>query len=207
MIVTKDGKVICYHGSPNRAIKRISGLEVRRKLQKLTYEQIQRKTASKDLRMSLLEDILSEFPDTCFSIDVKTKEVVEPLARVVKEARAEDRVIITSFSLFRTLRANQLLRGKTKGAALCISRLGIGVVTPINYIFLPFLKALGVDYLEISYRRINKKLISVARKQGLSIYAWTVNDEQDMRKCFLSESTGLCLIHRLLLKTVKSKKA
>lgn len=208
VIVTSDGKVICYHGSPNRAIKRVSGLEVRRKLQKLTYAQIQQKAVSTARKMPLLKDILRRFPDTYFSIDVKTKEVVEPLAKVVKDSAAQDRVIITSFSLFRTMKANQLLRGNTKNAALCISRLGVGVMTPFNYIFLPFLKSLGVNYLEVSYRRINKKLISIAHKQGMSVYAWTVNDEQNMRKMLDIGVDGIMSDEaELLQKIAKSKKA
>ncbi|HYF97313.1 MAG TPA: glycerophosphodiester phosphodiesterase family protein [Patescibacteria group bacterium] len=208
VIVTKDSKVVCYHGSLTWGDKRISGLEVRRKLQKLTYSQIKQKAASKEYEMPLLEEVLRKFPRICFSIDVKTKEVVEPVVKVIKKVKAEERVIVTSFSLKRSIRANSLLRGDEIQAALCISRISLWIITPFNRLFLPYLKARGIAYLEVSYRRVNKSLISLAHSQGIFVYAWTVNDAKDMERLLQLGIDGIMSDQtKLLLQTVKKQKA
>lgn len=207
IIVTKDGKVVCYHGSLTWGDKRISGLEVRRKLQKLTYVQIKQRAISKEHQMPLLEEVLKKFPQICFSIDVKTKEVIRPAVKAIKKAKAEERVIITSFSLSRSIKANSLLRGKDRQAALCISRLNFWIITPFNRLFLPYLKARGVTYLEVSYRRINKSLISLAHNRGIFVYAWTVNDAKNIKRLLALDIDGIMSDEtKLLLKTAKKQK-
>lgn len=207
VISTKDGEAICYHGAHNWYAKRLSGLELRRKLQKLTYDQIKQKNGSRERQMPLLGDVLMKFPQTCFSIDVKTKESISPVVQAIKKQKAQDRVIITSFSLYRTLRANRLLRGGHIEASLCLSRVSLWAIPPFNRFFFRFAKTLGIGYLQVSYRRITKRLVSLAHKQGLHVYAWTVNDEQGIKKMLSLGVDGIMSDDtKLLMRTVKNKK-
>lgn len=208
VIVTKDGKVICYHGAHNWYAKRLSGLELRRKLQKLTYSQINAENLSKDTEMPLLEDILRTFPDTCFSIDVKTRQAIKPLAQVIKEARAQDRIIITSFSLYRTLKTNHLIRSTYKGSCLCLSRISLKAFAPFNLIFFIFAKFIGINYLQVSYRRITKNFVIQAHKKGITVYSWTANTDPLIRKMLALGVDGVMSDEsKLLLETAKNTKA
>jgi glycerophosphoryl diester phosphodiesterase len=180
VIATRDGEVICYHGAQNWYMKRKSGLQVRRKLQKLTYKEI--KTSLGEDTAPRLEDVLNSFPAALFSIDAKTKEAVIPLVNSLKRLKAEDRVIITSFSLRRTLKANKLLRGNDPRASLCLSWFNAWSITPLNIIFLPFMRSLGIRYLQIAYHRITRRSVDLSHKNGISVYAWTVNDRESIRK-------------------------
>lgn len=207
VILTKDGKVICYHGAHNWYTKRQSGLELRRKIQKLTYKEINADLAAGE-KVPLLEDILSSFPKACFSVDVKTKEVVEPAVEVLRRLKAENRVIITSFSLRRTLKANKLLRGRERQASLCLTRLSIKLIPPVVFIFIPFARYMGISYFQISYKRITKKLIDLAHKNNIRVYAWTVNDEESITRLLNLGLDGIMSDEsKLLLKTAKNKKA
>lgn len=207
VILTKDKKVICYHGAHNWYTKRRSGLELRKKAQKLTYKQIKEKKLLDGTEVPLLEDVLKSFPKVLFSIDVKTKEVVVPVIELLKKLEAEDRVIITSFSLQRTLKANRLLRGKDTQASLCLSRFSAKIISPINSIFIRFIKIFGVRYLQVSHTRISKRLIKLCRKNGIFVYAWTVNDQKNMRKLLSMGVDGIMSDEsKLLLNTIKIKK-
>lgn len=205
VIVTKDGQVVCYHGSHNWYAKRSSGLELRNKLQRLTYDQINDENASKGSEMPLLKDILRKFPSTCFSVDAKTRQVIAPLSKTIKESKAQDRVIVTSFSLYRTLMTNRLTRGTYKGSSLCLSRISLRALPPLYPLFLIFAKLLGIKYLQVSYRRITKDFLKKAHKRGITVYAWTVNDEETIQKLLAMGVDGLMSDEsKLLLQTAKN---
>lgn len=207
VIVTRDNVVVCYHGAHNWYTKRHNGLEIRRKVQKLTYRQVRAKKLPDGQEIPKLEDILNTYPKVLFSIDVKTKEAVVPLVRLIKKLGAEDRVIITSFSLYRTLKANQLLRGHDRQASLCLSRVSAKAISPINSLFIRYMKLLGVRYLQVSYTRISRRLVKLAHKNDIYIYAWTVNKPKAMRKMVKLGVDGIMSDEaELLLKTVKNKK-
>lgn len=208
VILTRDKQVICYHGAQNWYMKHRSGLEVRSKVQKLTYKQIQDKIVLGSEPVPKMKDILASFPNSLFSIDVKTKEVVVPLASLLKELKVGNRVIVTSFSLRRTLKANRLLRGHKGEAALCISRFSPKLIRPIDVIFLRFMRFLGITYLEVSYTRISKRLMNLSRRHGISIYAWTVNDQENIQKMLSFGADGIMSDEtKLLMSTAKTKKA
>jgi len=208
VILTRDNQVICYHGAHNWYTKHKSGLELRGKLQQLTYKQIQAKNLLDGAKVPLLEDVLTSFPNQLFSIDVKTKETVRPLVDLLKRLEVEDRVIITSFSLLRTLKANRLLRGNNKQASLCLSRASGKIIRPLNRIFLHAVSLLGVSYLQVSYKRISKSLVELSHKNGIYVYAWTVNDEENIRRLLSLGVDGIMSDEaKLLLETAKSKKA
>lgn len=207
VVVTKDNQVICYHGAHNWYTKRHSGLEVRRRVQKLTYRQLRAKKLPGGQEIPKLEDILKAHPKVLFSIDVKTREAVLPLVRLIKKLGAEDRVIITSFSLYRTLKANQLLRGHDRQASLCLSRVSAKALNPINSLFIRYMRLLGVRYLQVSYTRINRRLVNLAHKNDIYVYAWTVNKPKAMRKMIKLGVDGIMSDEsELLIKTVKNKK-
>lgn len=206
VILTKDKQVICYHGAHNWYTRRHSGLALRKKLQRLTYKQIQAKNLLDGEGVPKLEDILTSFPKTLFSIDVKTKEVVIPLVSLLKELKAEDRVIITSFSLFRTLKANKLLRGQEKQASLCLTRFNTKLTRPINRIFLWFVSFFGVSYLQVSYSRITRSLVDLSHKRGIAIYAWTVNEQKDMQRILSYGVDGIMSDEAKLLMSVAKEK-
>lgn len=207
VILTKDKQVICYHGAHNWYTSRKSGLELRKKMQKLTYKQINDRVETAE-KVPLLEDILTSFPQVCFSVDVKTKEVVEPTVEVIRSLKSADRVIITSFSLFRTLKANKLLRGQEKQASLCMTRLSFKLLPLIDEVFIRVARHLGIRFFQISYSRITGRLLRLAHKNSIAVYAWTVNEKKDISRLLDLGTDGIMSDEsKLLLETAKSREA
>jgi len=110
-----------------------------------------------------------------FSIDVKTREVVEPLTKIIKETNSQARVCITSFNFGRTLQAARILNSNK--ISLCLYRIQAIPVMIYPYLVLRWLKSKGVTHLHIPHSCINSRLIETAHKNNIAIYAWSVNDQ------------------------------
>lgn len=207
VILTKDGQVICFHGSLNRISKWSSGFELRRKVRRMTYAEVKRSKLLDGEVVPKLEDVLKAFPDTYFSIDTKTVDVVAPLAEIIKKLKAENRVIITSFGLFRTLKANQLINGDEKQASLCLNKLTTSTIRPFSGVFCTVLAYLGIRYLQMPYSRLTKGLVKSAQRRGIRVYAWTVNKEEDIRQTLSTGVDGVMSDESVvLLKVHRSKR-
>lgn len=206
VIVTKDNQVITYHGSANLFTKFIFGLEFRKKVQRLSYSQVSKNIKLGGETVPKLKNVLKTFKDQCFSIDVKTDEVVEPLVDIIRALKAEGRVIITSFSKKRSKRANKLLYGEGfNGACLCVYRTKGWIISLFPSIMLTRLKSQGFGYLHIPYKCVTKKLIKEAEKQDIKIYAWTVNGKEKIQELLQLGVSGIISDEsELLIKTAKT---
>ena len=192
VIVTKDRHVINYHGSANILTKLIFGLEIRRKVQKLTYDQVKTNINLSGEPAPKFEDVISRFKTECFCVDIKTNEAVEPLVRLIKKQKAEHRIILTSFSKRRSVLANRLLHGDGfTGACLCVYRLKGYFINLFPRLALSRLKKQGFSYIHIPYRCITRRLLEEAKRQGVKIYAWTVNDEDAIKKLLTINVDGI----------------
>lgn len=192
VVVTKDKQVVTYHGSANLFMKSIFGLEIRRKIQNLNYSQVKQSIKVDDEIVPRLQEVLTVLEKQCFSIDVKTDEAVEPLVEVIRKHKAQDRVIITSFSKRRSERANRLLYGENfKGASLCVYRTKGWFMGIFPSLVLSRLKKRGFSYVQIPYRCVTEKLLKVAKEKKVKIYAWTVNDKDKIDELLLMRVDGL----------------
>lgn len=191
VVVTRDNQVINYHGSANLFMKIIFGLEVRSKVQKLTYDQVKRNINPDGKNIPKFEDLLLSFKNKCFCVDVKTDEAVEPLVDIIKRNNAEDRVIITSFSKKRSLRANTLIYGQAKNACLCVYRMKGLLISLFPKLLLSRLKKQGFSYIHVPYRCITKKLVTEAKQQKVKIYAWTVNEGEKIKELLEAGIDGI----------------
>lgn len=206
VIVTKDDTVIAYHGAQNSFMKSIYGLEVRSKVQKLTYKQANQRISRDGNPIPKFKELLKKFDKIAFCVDVKTDEVVEPLVALIKELNAEKRVVITSFSMKRTERANRLLYGdKFDRACLCIYRTKGRMISLFPKTALKYLKSSGFSYLHIPHICVNKRLINVASKLDFKLYAWTVNEKDRMKKLIDDGIAGIISDESALLLEVANE--
>lgn len=192
VIATKDNQAVTYHGSANFIMKLIFGLEIRRKFQKLTYGQIKNTIKPGGKTIPRFKDILSKFKEQSFCVDIKTNEAVIPFVEIVKKSKAQDRVVITSFSKKRSLLANRLLYGEDfDKACLCVYRIKGTFISVFPGVALSRLKRQGFGYIHIPYRCVSKKLLKEAKKQNFKIYAWTVNKEDEIKKLLSWKIDGI----------------
>ncbi len=144
VICTKDGKVLAYHGARNRHQARKTGLILRRKLEAMTYDQIQSYTNAGGEPLPLLSEILDAFPDAMIKIDAKTDRVAQPLIELLRSRNEWERVAVGTFNPLRMSKIKQMLRPEEKGVCLVLS---------ISSTTMLFLRCLGLFRAYIKYSR------------------------------------------------------
>lgn len=141
-------------------------------------------------KMPTLVEALEEFPHHRFSIDVKDDRAIEPTVRAIKAARAQERVMLASFSPSRL----EAVSAQLPGAAIA------GTAKQVGPAWLSHLvsrqstvsRALaGVDALFIPPRAygmtlLTPRFIEMVNKAGVSLGAWTINDESEMARYWSS---------------------
>jgi len=192
VIATKDSQVVTYHGSANLIMKLIFGLEIRRKVQQLSYEQFNDRIDIGGEAVPKLQDVLSRFKEQSFCIDVKTDQAVEPLVELIKRHNAKSRVVITSFKKRRSIRASKLLHGDSfTDACLCVYRIQGLMISFFPTIAIARLKKQGFGYIHIPYKCVTKRLLKEAKRQNFIVYAWTVNKEDEINKLLSWKIDGI----------------
>ncbi len=202
VVLTKDNKVVTYHGSRTKREAKKTRLLTRKQVQTTAYKDI---SSVLGVEVPLLEDVLKKFPQTRFSIDLKTDEVVLPTVELIHRTNSVDRVCLASFSLRRLLRASKLFKSSELVAlAYCIHPRLRSLIGAFPGAFLGTLAAKGVDCVHIHHKSVNKRIVKVAHSQGIVVYVWTVNTETDFKKCIdmgvggiISDETRLLSIRKM----------
>lgn len=132
-----------------------------------------------------LEEVLRAFPGMPFIIEIKSSDpdVVPAVLSVIDRAGARDRVIVGSFHDSVLARVRQLAPDIPTGFAqneavryLILQRLGLGAL------FRPAAAALQVPEWYGRLRVVNPGFVRLARRQGLEVQVWTINDEETMER-------------------------
>lgn len=130
-----------------------------------------------------VDEAFEKYPDAVFNIDAKSDDVAAPLARAIREAGAQSRVCVASFSERRLRR----LRGELPGTA---SSLGIGAIARIvaasrarkgaaRRRLLKGLPEAQVAQVPLSFRGVpvlTERFVASAHEAGIAVHAWTIDD-------------------------------
>ncbi len=138
------------------------------------------------VRIPLLAEALERFPKMRFSIDAKSdaEQLAEMLARTIREAGAEERVCVGSFSDAQGIRLGRLLprscRFLSQRAAV-FHVLAAKVAVPGS--FCPT----GYDLAALPRRShgldvVTERTVSHFHRLGMAVHVWTVDDEAEMRE-------------------------
>lgn len=182
VILTKDNKVISYHGAHNAYTQKLSGLKKRSEMQKMTHQEINNLLHSNGLKTPLLEDLLNRFPKAFFSVDAKTWEVVDPLVQLIKNTKSQNRVSITSFNIRRTLIIAKKLGGADLQTALCLYRVEAYPIILLPGLSMKFFSKVGIKCLHVPHRCVNSRLLRSSKKHNILIYAWAVNEKSEIER-------------------------
>jgi len=176
-----DGVAVVAHDAD---LSRVAGRPQR--VGDLTAADLARLDLGQSQHMPTLAEALSAFPEARFNIDLKSANAVDAAVAAIRAARAEDRVLLTSFSERRRRAALAQLPGVATSAsgprfaaALLASVLRGG----------PLVKAAlrGLHAVQIPTRAIGLDTVSPARIRafhaaGVEVHVWTINDETEMRR-------------------------
>lgn len=191
---TADGQVVVFHDATLNRLCGVPGL-----VSATTWDELQNLPLVGGGKIPRLIDVLTDFPNTRFNIDLKDDGAADRITEVLKEAGAIDRVRLASFSESRHQRAHRRaqeldITHRTSASQTVFvifylaSRLHPGLWKHIYRIFgrwvVPF-DALQVPHFHRlfgrNFRVVDSKLVQTAHRYGKLLHVWTINDEDEMR--------------------------
>lgn len=135
--------------------------------------------------VSRLEDLLEELPEALLNIDVKAESAIEPLVTTLRRTGSFGRVCVASFSEARL--------DKVRGLA------GDGLLTSMGTRAIARLWASGrlprwvlrrggyerIAQVPVRHGRVtvvDERLIAAARRRGIEVHVWTIDDPGQMNE-------------------------
>ena len=121
-----------------------------------------------------MADLLASFPDASFSIDVKADDAVDATVDLIRSTGAENRVLIGSFAHKRIRR----LRSALPGVVSCLSQAEVTRFVAGGPVPTGTVASVPVTFRGI--RVITPRFVARARRRGVTVYAWTIDDQAEM---------------------------
>ena len=177
--MTADGVVVLFHDD---SLERVTG--DKRAVSDVTLHELADLMASRG-GLPVLRDVLRDFPETRFNIDVKDDAAAVAAGAIVAEHA--ERVLLTSFSDDRrriALDAAAPARPATSAGSSLITRLVLASAAGARGRASRLLD--GIDALQIPERQkgvrvLRTRLVRWAHEQGVEVHVWTIDDPARMR--------------------------
>lgn len=191
---TSDGVVIAFHDDKLDRVTDRTGV-----IAELPWSEVSKAKINGHEPIPRLDELLEQFPDIRFNLDIKAEGGLEPAAAVLKAAGAIDRVCVSSFSQSRVRRIRKLL-----GPRLCT---GYGEFEILLIRFLPFGLPAARACLQIPQaygplKVLTPGLIKRAHARGKQVHVWTVDDPAQMRELLDAGVDGIITDRTDLLRDV-----
>ena len=132
------------------------------------------------MKIPTLEEALTTWPDLSFVVDLKIDGLVHPLADLINQLEAHERLIVGAFSDERIEEFRKETQGRVHTSTgpvasrmwVLASRVGRKVAGEASALQVPtHLRGVKV---------VDPKLINVAHNAGLQVHVWTVNSRDEM---------------------------
>ncbi|MEU6116993.1 glycerophosphodiester phosphodiesterase family protein [Streptomyces sp. NPDC047117] len=181
---TSDGRLVAFHDA---TLDRVT--DARGRIGALPWHAVRRARVAGREPLPLFEELLEEFPEARWNVDVKAEPALRPLLTLLRRTGAWDRVCIGSFSEGRVERAQRLAGGRL---ATSLGTRGVAGLRLRSYgRSLPLDRLLGaavrrsavcvqVPERHAGLRVVDRLFLQAARRLGLQVHVWTVNDARRM---------------------------
>ena len=178
--VTKDGVPVLFHDDD---LLRVAGLS--RKINEVTLDELTGLQLIDGGKIPTLREALSELPTARFNLDLKVWGAVEVSVDLIRELRAEDRVLVSSFSDRRRAKAIDRFDEPVVSSAGSVRVLGLWLAAKLRFGWLIRALAKPVQALQIPTGKGPIRFDSPAfmhhmKSVGLELHYWTINDAEEM---------------------------
>ncbi|GAB3407174.1 glycerophosphodiester phosphodiesterase [Schumannella luteola] len=161
----------------------------------LTMAELRRVPLGQDQGYCSLEELLDGFPDARVNIDIKSADAIGPAISAIRRTRAENRVLIGSFSGSRRTAVVRALPGvatsvSSFGALVAVAAATAGLTPLVR-------RALhGVDATQLPVRVLGMRVdapraIRAIHAAGAEAHFWTINDPEQMRTLLDAGADGI----------------
>lgn len=193
--VTSDGVVVCIHDTTVDRTTDGSG-----HVSQLDFARISRLDAGsrhrgpegfshrgEGLAVPALAELVTSFPALELVLDIKTPAVIPGLVGIFASHKLYDRAVVGSFreSWLRDIRRMSGGRIRTSVGAGAVRR---WLAAPKRR---PAPHALHVPLQYMGVRVVDDRLLDSARRAGVPVYVWTVNQPSEMRRLMGLGVTGI----------------
>lgn len=187
---TSDGVAVLFHDSN---LQRVAGLKG--KVSDYTFAELSRIILGARSRIPSLKQALERFPSAKWNLDLKTSDSIAPAVKVILEESATARVLVSSFSMGRRMKAlKQLTNVATSADALTILLLllthKLGFKEPLRKLLT------GIDALQIPtnfgpLRLDEPAFVNEVTQAGVEIHYWTINDLDEAKRLISLGAKGI----------------
>ncbi len=153
--------------------------------------------SSKGIRLMKFEDVLVEFPNTRFNVDLKDKkiELVSGMLQILTKHNAFDRVVVASFHSenLRNIRKMSKEVATSYGRSEVRLRVILSSMRLFRFAsrFLPKHPVIQVPVTSGSFTVVTKYFIKVLHKRGIKIQVWTINTRAQMKELYKMGVDGI----------------
>jgi len=200
VILAASGELALVHGSRNWVQAGFSRNIARPVLQKMTLEQIRYTLRPGGGQVPTLEEVLTALPKMKFLIDLKTDEVVTPLAKLIKRLKISDRVFIVGLDYNRNLKLKKACAPAEVGIGLTVGR--SVRLRNINMILLKSGRLSDVDAILMHHSLVSRPMIGLVHRRGLKAIVWTANSSLGIKHAIRSGADGIISDRVVLLNKI-----
>ncbi|WP_329390353.1 glycerophosphodiester phosphodiesterase family protein [Streptomyces sp. NBC_01716] len=172
---TADGRLVAFHDS---TLDRVTDL--RGRISELPWSEVRRARVGGE-PLPLFEELLEEFPDARWNVDMKAEPALHPLINLIGRTDSWDRVCVGSFSEARVARAHRLAGPRLATSYGVRGVLGLrlrsyGVPAPVRE---------GAVCAQVPRHQsgipvVDRRFVRMAHSRGLQVHVWTVNEADHM---------------------------
>ena len=174
---TLDGVVLAFHDvSLDRVTDQIG------RIARLQYADVGRALIGGREAVPLLHEVLTSWPDLRLNIDAKASGAIRPLARLVHEQRAWDRVCVASFSArrLRALRSELGPRVASSYSGLGVAALRLGPGRAATRLLARHGQAAQVPVRSGGVEIVTANFVRRLHALGKQVHVWTIDDPAEI---------------------------
>nr|WP_202481958.1 glycerophosphodiester phosphodiesterase family protein [Streptomyces sp. SID5594] len=199
---TADGRLVAFHDPTLDRVTDATG-----RISALPWSEVRRARVAGTEPLPLFEELLEEFPEARWNVDVKAEPALEPLLELIRRSDAWDRVCVGSFSEARVARAHRLAGPRLATSYGVRGVLGLrlrsyGIPAPLRT---------GAVCAQVPERQggipvVDARFVRTAHALGLQVHVWTVNEPERMAALLDLGVDGIMTDHIETLRTVLSER-
>ncbi|GAA1517129.1 glycerophosphodiester phosphodiesterase [Streptomyces albidochromogenes] len=199
---TADGRLVAFHDA---TLDRVT--DGRGRIAALPWNAVSRARVAGKEPLPLFEELLEEFPDARWNVDIKAEAALAPLVGLIRRTGAWDRICVGSFNENRVARAQRLAGPRLATSFGTTGVLGLW----LRARSLPAAVRRGAVCAQVpetqnGVRVVDHRFVRTAHALGLQVHVWTVNDPGRMAALLDLGVDGIMTDHIESLRTVLTER-